>query len=171
MSFFAVAGFTIFILILFAGIFLNLFELPGTVVIFFDVLIYSILTGFEQVGWKIIILLLVSSVIAEAIEFFWSINEPPQQSVNSQKSIKAAVLGSIAGILFMTPFWGGPGIWIGFFTGGLTGILIIEIIRQSKLKSPFRTLNSFIFNTIGKNAVKGFISLCMIAFSLSNIYS
>ncbi len=171
MSFFAGAGFTIFILILFAGIFLNLFELPGTVVIFFDVLIYSILTGSEQIGWKIIMLLLVLSVIAEAVEFFWIISEAPQQTVSSKRSIKAAALGSITGIFLLTPFWGGPGIWIGFFLGGLTGIIIMEIIRQSKLKAPFRTLNSFIFNTIGKNAVKGFISLCMIAFSLSNIYS
>ena len=48
MSFFAAAGFTVFILILFAGIFLNLFGLPGTVVIFFDVLFYAIFTGFDH---------------------------------------------------------------------------------------------------------------------------
>ncbi len=171
MSFFAGAGFTIFILILFAGIFLNLFGLPGTVVIFFDVLLYSIFTGFEQIGWKIIIFLFISSVIAEAVEFFWIISETPQQTVSSKKSMKAAVFGALTGVVLLTLLFGGPGIWIGFFLGGLIGILIMEIIRQSKLKAPFRTLNAFIFNTIGKNAVKGFISLCMIAFSLSNIYS
>jgi len=171
LSFFAGAGFTIFILILFAGIFLNLFGLPGTVVIFFDVLLYSIFTGFEQIGWKIIIFLFISSVIAEAVEFFWIISETPQQTVSSKKSMKAAVFGGLTGVVFLTLLFGGPGIWIGFFLGGLIGILIMEIIRQSKLKAPFRTLNTFIFNTIGKNAVKGFISLCMIAFSLSNIYS
>ena len=52
MSSFAAAGFTVFILILFAGIFLNLFGLPGTVVIFFDVLLYAIFTGFDHVGLK-----------------------------------------------------------------------------------------------------------------------
>lgn len=171
MSFFALAGFTIFILILFAGIFLNLFGLPGTVIIFFDVLLYAIFTGFEHVGWKIIIFLFASSVIAEAVEFFWIISETPQQTVSSKKSMKAAVFGALTGVVLLTLLFGGPGIWIGFFAGGLSGILIMEIIRQSKLKAPFRTLNSFIFNTIGKNAVKGFISLCMIAFSLSNIYS
>lgn len=171
MSFFALAAFTIFILILFAGIFFNLFGLPGTVVIFFDVLFYSIFTGFEQIGWKIIIFLFASSVIAEAVEFFWIISETPQQTVSSKKSVKAAVFGALTGVVLLTSLWGGPGIWIGFFLGGLIGIMIMEIIRQMKLKAPFRTLNAFIFNTIGKNAVKGFISLCMIAFSLSNIYS
>jgi len=136
LSFFTVAGFTIFILILFAGIFFNLFGFPGTVIIFFDVLLYSIFTGFEQVGWKIIVFLFVSSVIAETVEFFWIISETPQQTASSKKSIKAAVLGALLGVLLLTSLWGGPGIWIGFFSGGLTGILIMEIIRQSKLKSP-----------------------------------
>lgn len=171
MSFFAAAGFTIFILILFAGIFLNLFGLPGTVVIFFDVLLYSILTGFGQVGWKIILFLLLSAVIAETIEFFWIVSEIPQQAVSPKKSIKAAALGAFAGAFLLTPFLGGPGIWMGFFLGGLSGILITEIARQSGLKAPYRTLNHVIFNIIGKNSVKGFISLSMIAFSLSNIYS
>ncbi|MBN1365877.1 MAG: DUF456 domain-containing protein [Syntrophaceae bacterium] len=171
MSFFAVTGFTIFILILFLGIFLNLFGLPGTVVIFFDVLIYSISTGFEHVGTNIILLLFVSAVIAEIIEFFWIISEPPQQAVSQKKSIKAAAAGSFAGVFLLTPFFGGPGIWIGFFLGGLAGILVMEIIRQLSLKSPYRTLNQVIFNMVGKNTVKGFISLCMIALSLSNIYS
>jgi len=148
-----------------------LFGLPGTVVIFFDVLLYAIFTGFEDVGWKIIIFLFASSVIAEAVEFFWIISETPQQTASSKKSMKAAVFGALTGVVLLTSLWGGPGIWIGFFLGGLIGIMIMETIRQMKLKAPFRTLNAFIFNTIGKNAVKGFISLCMIAFSLSNIYS
>ena len=71
----------------------------------------------------------------------------------------------------LTPFFGGPGIWGGFFLGGLAGILTIEFIRQSKLKAPFRTPNRAIFAMIGGKMVKGFIALFMIAFSLSNIYS
>jgi uncharacterized protein YqgC (DUF456 family) len=171
LSFFAATGLTIFILILFAGVFLNLFGLPGTVVIFFDVLFYSIFTGFEHVGLKIILFLFVSAVIAETIEFFWIISETPQQAVSQKKFLKAAALGAFAGAFLLTPFFWGPGAWIGFFLGGLAGILITEVIRQFRLKAPYRTLNRVIFTIIGKNAVKGFISLCMIAFSLSNIYS
>lgn len=171
MSFFAAAGFTVFIVILFTGIFLNLFGLPGTVVIFLDVLLYAILTGFEYTGLKIILFLFISSVIAETIEFFWIISEAPQQAVSQKKSFKAALLGAFAGTLLLTPFWGGPGIWIGFFLGGLTGILMTEIVRQAHLKAPHRTLHRVIFTILGKNTVKGFISLSMIAFSLSHIYS
>jgi uncharacterized protein len=170
LSFFAAAGFTIFILILFAGIFLNLFGLPGTVVIFFDVLLYAIFTGLDHVGWKIILFLLLSAVIAETIDFFMVIGETPPP-VASKISLGAAAVGALTGAFLLTPLLLGPGAWIGFFLGGLAGILTIEVIRQSKLKAPYRTINRTIFAMAGKKIVKGFITLCMIAFSLSNIYS
>jgi uncharacterized protein len=170
LSFFAAAGFTVFIVILFAGIFLNLFGLPGTVVIFFDVLLYSIFTGFDRIGFKIILFLLVCAITAETIDFFLVIGETPQPVV-SKKSFGAATLGAFLGAFLLTPFLGGPGTWIGFFLGGLSGILTIEVIRQSKLKAPYRAINRAFFGMAGKKIVKGFIALCMIAFSLSNIYS
>jgi uncharacterized protein len=154
---------------MFAGIFLNLFGLPGTAVIFIDVLLYSIFTGFHQIGWGIILFLLVSALIAETIDFFWGIET--SSSVISRKSVVAAIAGSIAGALLLTPLFWGPGTWIGFFSGGLSGMLILEIIRPSGLKAPYRTMNQAVFAMAGKKIIKGFISLCMIAFSLSNIYS
>ena len=169
MSFFAVAGFTVFILILFAGIFLNLFGLPGTVVIFFDVLFYAILTGFDHVGLKIILFLLISAIIAETIDFL--VMAGGYQPMTSKKSFGAAAVGATAGAFFLTPFLWGPGTWGGFFLGGLAGTLTIEFIRQSKLKAPFRTPSRAIFAMIGGKMVKGLIALFMIAFSLSNIYS
>lgn len=170
MSFFAEVGFTIFILILFAGIFLNLFGLPGTVVIFFDVLFYSIFTGFGRVGLKIILFLLICAITAETIDFF-IVRDETSQPLVSKKSFAAVLLGAFIGTFLLTPFFGGPGIWIGFFSGGFAGILIIEVIRQSKLKAPHRALNRVIVTMAGKKIIKGFITLCMIAFSLSNIYS
>lgn len=170
MSFFAVMGFSIFILILFAGIFLNLFGLPGTVVIFFDVLFYAIFTGFDYVGLKIILFLLILTIIAETIDIFFDIGGTSRQIV-SKKSLGAAAVGALVGIFFLTPLWGGPGIWIGFFTGGLAGTLIIEFINQSKLKAPFRMSGRAVFAMVGGKMFKGLITLSMIAFSLSNIYS
>jgi uncharacterized protein len=170
LSLFASAGFTIFILILFAGIFLNFFGLPGTVVIFFDVLLYAIFTGFNPVGLKIILFLLISAILAETIDFFLVMGGT-LQPVASIRSLGAAASGAIGGAFLLTPFLGGPGIWGGFFLGGLAGILIVEFIRQSNLKIPFRTSSNAIFAMVGRKIVKGFISLFMIAFSLSNIYS
>ena len=169
MSVFAAAGFTIFILILFVGIFLNFFGLPGTVVIFFDVLFYAIFTGFDHVGLKIILFLLISTVIAETIDFF--VMAGRYQPIISKKSFGAAAIGAIVGAFLLTPFFWGPGTWGGFFLGGLAGILTIEFIRQSKLKAPYRASNRAIFAMVGRKIAKGFITLFMIALSLSNIYS
>ena len=172
MSAFAAAGFTVFILILFAGIFLNFFGLPGTVVIFFDVLFYAIFTGFDHdhVGFKIVLFLLIFAIIAETIDFLLVMGGAVKP-IASRKSFGAAASGAVGGALLLTPFFGGPGIWGGFFLGGLAGILTIEFIHQSKLKAPFRTSGRAILAMIGGKMVKGFIALFMIAFSLSNIYS
>ena len=169
MSAFAAAGFTVFIMILFAGIFLSLFGLPGTIVIFFDVLIYAIFTGLDPVGWKIILFLLISTVTAETIDFF--VMTGRYQPMISTKSFVAAIIGAVMGAFLLTSFFGGPGIWGGFFLGGLAGVLTIEFINQSKLKAPFRTPGRAILAMIGGKTVKGLIALLMIAFSLSNIYS
>jgi hypothetical protein len=169
LSAFAAAGFTVFILILFAGIFLNFFGLPGTIVIFFDVLLYAIFTGFDPVGLKIILFLLISTVIAETIDFF--VMTGMYQPMISTKSFVAAIIGAVIGAFLLTPFFWGPGTWGGFFLGGLAGVLTIEFIRQSKLKAPFRTPGRAIIAMIGGKMLKGLIALFMIAFSLSNIYS
>ena len=169
MSAFAAAGFTVFIMILFAGIFLNLFGLPGTIVIYFDVLLYAIFTGFDPVGLKIILFLLISTVIAETIDFY--VMTGMYQPMISTKSFVAAAIGAVIGAFLLTPFFWGPGTWGGFFLGGLAGLLTIEFINQSKLKAPFRTPGRAILAMIGGKMVKGLIALFMIAFSLSNIYS
>lgn len=169
MSFFATAGFTVFILILFAGIYLTLFGLPGTIVIFLDVLFYIIFTGFDHVGLKIILFLLIATIIAETIDFL--VMAGKHQPMTSKKSFGAAAIGAVIGAFLFTPFFGGPGTWGGFFLGGLAGVLTIEFIHQSKLKAPFRTSGSAILAMIGGKMVKGLIALFMIAFSLSNIYS
>jgi hypothetical protein len=169
LSAFASAGLVIFILILFAGIFLNLLGLPGTVVIFFDVLLYAIFTGFDPIGLKIILFLLISTIIAETIDFL--VMAGRYQPMISTKSFVAAIIGAVVGAFLLSPFFWGPGIWGGFFLGGLAGVLTIEFINQSKLKAPFRTPGRAILAMIGGKTVKGLIALLMIAFSLSNIYS
>ena len=170
MSFFATAGFAIFILVLFAGIFLNLFGLPGTIIIFFDVLFYAVFTGFDRIGWQIILFLLIFAIIAETIDFLMGMSES-LKPMDAKKSFQASAIGAITGAVILTPLFWGPGTWAGFFLGGFTGIMIVEFLRQSKLKAPFRATPRAIFTMVGRKLVKGFIALFMVALSLSNIYS
>ncbi len=63
------AGLTVFILVLFAGIFVTVFGLPGTVIILIDVILYALVTGFGPIGFKVILVLMVIAVVAEMLDF------------------------------------------------------------------------------------------------------
>lgn len=170
MSSLATIGLAIFILIMFIGIYLSLFGLPGTVIIFIDVLVYAMLTGFSRLGLKIILFLLVFSIIAEVIDFLLGM-AGVLRPIPSKNTFWISAIGAIAGSFILTPLLWGLGTFGGFFLGCFTGILIAEFIRQSKLQTPFKASNLAIFAMMGGKMVKGFISLAMIAVSLSNIYS
>lgn len=170
MPFYAAAALTIFFLILFLGIFLNFFGLPGTMVIFFDILLFAVFTGFESIGVKILLVLFFSAAVAEAIEFY-AVTDEISRPIYSKKSVRTAGVGAVAGAFVLTPFFWGPGTWIGFVLGGLFGLLLTEIIRQYELKPPHRTIQRTVAVITGKNLIKGFISLFMIALSLTHIYS
>jgi hypothetical protein len=62
------AGLTIFILVLLVGFFSILLGLPGTLVILFDVLVYALATGFNRIGFKILLVLVVISAVAESLD-------------------------------------------------------------------------------------------------------
>ncbi len=170
MSSFASAGFAAFVLLLFVGIYLSLFGLPGTVLIFLDVLSYAFFTGFTQVGWKILLILLVLTMLAEAVDLWTGLIKAHQPPVTG-KSLGGAIIGATAGMILLTPVFWGPGLWGGFFLGGLAGLLITEWFRQSHLRIPQQMSNRDLWAMIGQKMLKGFFALIMIFISLSNIYS
>ena len=166
----ASVAFTVFILILFAGIYLTLFDLLGTVIIFIDVFLYALFTGFDQVSGKIILFLLLISIIVETIDFFL-VMAGTLQPAATKRVFWTSAISAIIGAFILTPFFWGPGAWGGFFLGGFAGIIMLEVARQSKLKPPYRASNRAIIAMVGRKIFKGFVALFMIALSLSNIYS
>ena len=170
MSSFASAGFVDFILLLFVGIYLSLFGLPGTIIIFLDVLLYALFTGFAQVNWKVLLFLLVFALLSEAIDF-WAGSTDAHKPLVTGKSIWGTALGAVTGMLILTPVLWGLGVWGGFFLGGLAGLLLMEWLRQSRLKIPHQATYGALLAMMGIKAVKGGFALIMIFVSLSNIYS
>ena len=170
MSSLAAAGFVVFISVLFIGIYLTLFGLPGTLLIFLDVLIYALVTDVATVGWKVLLFLFVVAIVAEAIDVLLGMTQAHKAPVIKQ-SLWGAAIGAACGMAILTPFLWGPGAWGGFFLGGLTGLVMVELIRQSRLKVPHQAPASTFAAMIGKKALKGIFALTMIFVSLSNIYS
>jgi uncharacterized protein len=170
LSAFAGVGFTVFILILFIGIYLSVLGLPGTVIIFVDILTYAAVTGFDQIGFKIILFLLVFSLIAEALDFLMGVAGALRPAPSKKMFLVSAAVG-LAGSFILTPFFWALGTFGGFFLGCFAGMITMESLRQSKLQSPFKASNRAVFTMLGGKMIKGFITLAMIAVSLSHIYS
>lgn len=165
-----IIGLTIFILVLFVGIFSTLFGIPGTIIILLDVILYAMITGFEKIGIKLIIVLIVLSVLAEAIDFALGMMGAAKFGASS-KGVRASVIGGVIGAVVMTPTLFGLGTVMGIFLGGFTAVLIVELIRQRQLKPALRAGYGAFLGRFGGIFVKGFFSLIMIILTLSNIYS
>jgi len=167
---FSYIAFTLFFLILFAGIYLTFFDLLGTVIIFLDVFFYAFVTGFEKIDGKIIVSLLLIVLFIEAINLFW-VTKGAYRPVTTKKTYGITFSGALLGIFILTPLWGGPGVWGGFFLGGFVAMMAMELARQRRLRAYRRVSGRALFAFGARKMIKGVAALVMIAVSLTNIYS
>lgn len=164
-----IAGLTVFVLVLFLGLFSIIFGLPGTVIILIDVVIYSFITGFEKIGCKIIIILILISLLAETLDFILG-SAGAKKFGSSKKGAAAALVGGIVGAILMTPLLLGLGAVIGAFLGGFAGTFLVEFIQQKNLKPAVRAGWGALLGRIAGVFAKGFFALVMIIITLSAIY-
>lgn len=164
------AGFTIFVLVLFLGVFLTIFEIPGSVIIFLNVLAYTLVSGFEKFGWQILLVLLLLTVLAEAVELFLGANGIPHFG-SSTKRVCAAIVGGIIGSLYLAGFLWGLGIMIGIFLGGFTGVILTELKQAQELKPALRNTAAAMTARIVGTVFKGSICIFMAAIVFTQIYS
>lgn len=165
-----IAGLTIFILVLFLGLFSIIFGLPGTILILLDALVYGAVTGFDQIGFKVILALLLLAAVAEALEFFLGMSAALQSGL-SVKGFWASLMGGIVGAMVMTPFFLGLGTLLGAFIGGFGGVFFVELIHQGRLKPAFRAGYGAIMGRVAGTLAKGFLATVMVVITLTNIYS
>lgn len=164
------AGLTIFVLILFSGMFLTIFGLPGSVIIFLNVLAYTLVSGFKKTGWQILLVLLLLAVISEAVELFLGASGIPNFG-SSKKGVWAAIVGGMIGSLCLTGYLLGLGIMIGIFLGGFTGVILFELKQEQRLKPALRTTAAAMTARIAGTAFKGSICIFMAAIVFLQIYS
>ena len=164
------AGLTIFILILFFGVFSILLGFPGTIVIFFASIVYALLTGFDKIGFGIILILAAISIGAELLDFYVGVKGATKYGA-SRKGVIASLFGAVGGAALLTPFLLGLGTLIGAFIGGFAGVFIVEFIRQSKLKPAMRASYGAVLGRIAGIFAKGCCAIAMIIVVLSAIYS
>ena len=159
-----------FMLVLLLGIFSILFGFPGTVIILIDAAVYAALTGFDRIGGKILISLLILSILAELSDFAIGMAGAVKFGA-SRKSLLASVLGGIIGALLLAPFLLGLGAVLGAFLGGFVGVFTVELLQQLNLKPALRAAWG---NVVGRAAgicVKGAFALVMTMITLAGVYN
>ena len=164
------AGLTLFIVVLFLGLFSIIFGLPGVIIILLDVIVYSIATRFDTIGFKVIMVLLLLATAAEALEFFLGMTIALRFGL-SMKGFWASIIGGIMGAMAMTPFFFGLGAVLGAFVGGFTGVFLVELIRQGHLKPAFRASYGAVIGRVAGTLAKGFLAVVMVVITLTSIYS
>jgi len=167
---FEMAGLTVFILVLFLGIFLSVLGLPGTVLIVFDVVAYALATGFAQIGFKVILLMAAMALVAELLDFGLGMAGAVRFGA-SRGGAWAAVIGSLAGAILLTPFFLGLGALIGIFLGGGVAVFATEMLQRRKLKPAFRASVGATLGRTAGIAAKGLLSVAMVTIALYHIYS
>jgi uncharacterized protein YqgC (DUF456 family) len=165
-----IGGLTLFILVLLFGAFSILFGLPGTVIILIDAIIYAAVTGFERIGFKILLTLLILSILAELADFVVGMAGAVKFGA-SMKAFWASVIGGGIGALLMMPFWLGLGAVVGGFIGGFAGILTVELLRRNRLKQAFRAAWGATLGRAAGICVKGIFALIMVVITLTSVYN
>jgi uncharacterized protein YqgC (DUF456 family) len=163
-------GLTIFILVLLIGFFSILMGLPGTLVILFDALVYALVTGFDKIGFKILLALIVISAIAESLEFLLGITWAKRYGT-SKRGIVASLIGGVIGALLLTPVFMGLGALIGSFLGALLGAFAVEILNQRDFRPAARAGFGALMGRLAGLFAKGLCGLAMVIITLLSIYS
>lgn len=170
MSPLATAGLTIFILLLFVGIFITVYGFPGTFVILTDVIIYSWITDFKEIGFTIIFILALIAFTAEGIDFYLGV-KGAKKYTPSRTAVVISLIGATFGAIVMTQILWGLGTVIGLFLGGFSGVLIVEFMEEQKLKPAFRTSYKELSGRIAGVVAKGLSAIVMTVIAMSKIYS
>ena len=161
---------SLFILVLLFGIFSILFGLPGTVIILLDAFVYAALTGFEKIGIKVLLTLLLLSILAEVAEFAVGMSGAVKSGA-SQAGFVAFLIGGFLGAALLTPVLYGLGIILGAYLGGFLAMLLVELIRRNRLKPSLRAAWGAILGRTAGIVVKGFFALIMAVITLTAVYS
>lgn len=164
------AGLTIFFLLLMAGVLATIFGLPGTLLILASVLVYAVISGFEKIGIRTILVLCLLAILAEGIEFLLGVTGAVHFGA-SKAGVWASIIGGLAGAVLLTPLFLGLGAVAGAFLGGFAGTLSVELFRRQKLKPAFRAAMGTFVGRVAGTLVKGVLSIAMVVITVSKIYS
>ncbi|MBT9146957.1 DUF456 domain-containing protein [candidate division NPL-UPA2 bacterium Unc8] len=147
----------IFSLAGFAGIF---FTPIGTFIILAGSIIYAILTGFDIITVRHLIILLLLCLCGEVLEYVMVVISTKKFG-GSNKAALGALIGGVIGAMLGTAFLG-IGIILGTFLGIFLGIFLSEIITKRDLVKSLKAGAGGIIGRFGAIAAKVVVAIIML---------
>lgn len=165
----ATIGVIIFLLVLIFGLLSIIFGLPGTIIIFLATLVYGLVTSFDKINLKLILILLALTILAEVIEFIVGV-AGAKKFGSSRQAIIFSIVGGIVGAIIGLPIPLGIGSVLGAFIGAFLGAFISEFLSYRDLRRASRVgFGTFLGRVLGMVS-KGTLALIMIIIILFAIF-
>lgn len=147
----------IFSLAGFAGIF---FTPVGTFIILAGSIIYAILTGFDIITVRCLIILLLLCICGEALEYA-AVIIATKKFGGSNKAALGALIGGIIGAMLGAAFLG-IGVILGTFLGIFLGIFLSEVITKKGVVESLKASTGGIIGRFGAIFAKVVIAIIML---------
>jgi uncharacterized protein YqgC (DUF456 family) len=134
------------VLIAFGGIALAVFQLPGTWLILLSAAGYDWHYGWQRIGWKWLVALLVLAALAELLDTLASLVAARRAGASRRAAI-GALLGGLAGMILLSVPVPVIGTVVGGLLGCFAGALIGEISVRNDLAAGAKV---GVFATLGR---------------------
>ncbi|NIR48502.1 DUF456 domain-containing protein [candidate division KSB1 bacterium] len=148
-----IIGYFFFWLVMFVGIVIIPFGIPGTFVIVGNALIYAWLTDFIEITWAFLGILLLISIVAEVIEFFLGAVAAGKYGA-SRMGMFGAILGGLLGAIWGTPVAPLIGTVIGAFIGAFAGAALFEYFVTKDLQTSLKAGYGAFLGSVGGKLTK-----------------
>jgi uncharacterized protein YqgC (DUF456 family) len=156
-----IIGYFFFYLFLVVG-FVSIFAgLPGTAIIFADVLMFSLITHFAKIDWKILLILGVMAFCAELNEHLLTVVGASKLG-SSRRGIFGAIIGAIVLAIILSPLLFGLGALIGAVSGAFLGAFLLELTANKKAAEAAKVAIGSMFGRMTAIVIKIFIAIIQI---------
>jgi uncharacterized protein YqgC (DUF456 family) len=136
--------------------------LPGPLLIWLGVLLWSWVDGFQSVGWPTLIILGVMVVLAWTGDLIMT-TFGTRKAGASWKGVLGAIIGGIVGAVLLSGVLPIIGTILGTIIGALAGVLVAEYYDKRDFGQAVRASKGYIFGSVAARALEIFLSLLMIA--------
>jgi uncharacterized protein YqgC (DUF456 family) len=134
---------------------------PGPLLIWLGVLIWAWSEGFQRIGWPTLLVLGLLTAIAWASDLLLTTLITRRAGV-SWKAVAGAILGGLAGGLFLGGWIPVVGTVLSTIAGGVVGILVVETLDKQDWRLGLRAGRGYVLGYLASSILEAWLAFLMI---------